>query len=179
MASDGSGDTLRPLVAGADSVALSLNKGLGAPLGAVLAGDAAFIAEAVRVRHLFGGTWRPIGLVAAAALPAVDGFHARIAADHRRARRFFAALRAAGTVAEPPETNLVMVRLATPGQVESMLAALAARGVLALRLGDAAIRFAFHAGIADDDADAAAGHVTACLPRLSRDASPEQEFCQP
>lgn len=71
----------------ADSVALSLNKCLGAPLGAILAGDRDFIRDAVRVRQMFGGGWRPVGIPAAAGIVALETMIDRIGEDHRHARR--------------------------------------------------------------------------------------------
>jgi threonine aldolase len=69
------------LVAGCDTVAISLNKAIGAPLGSVLTGSRAEIDEAQRWRDALGGGWRPIGCIAAAALAALDGWRERLKMD--------------------------------------------------------------------------------------------------
>jgi threonine aldolase len=115
----------------ADSVSLSLNKSLGAPLGAALAGTREFITEAVRVRQRFGGGWRPAGIPAAAALVALDHWRARLAADHQRARTLAAALTNLQGVSleQPVMSNLLVV------QVQGMTA-----HELAAKLDDDGIR---------------------------------------
>ena len=70
----------------ADTVALSLNKGLSAPVGAVLAGAADLIAEAVDIRQRFGGGWRPAGIPAAAGIVALEQMTGCMAADNENAR---------------------------------------------------------------------------------------------
>ena len=75
---------------GVQSIALSLNKALGAPVGSVLVGSAEFIREAVRVRQVYGAAWMPIGILAAAALGALENFSERLDTDNRRARCFLA-----------------------------------------------------------------------------------------
>ena len=80
------GLTLAQLSEPADTVALSLNKGLGAPLGAILAGSRAFVEEAVQIRQRFGGGWRPAAIPAAAARLALQGWQKWITHDHLEAR---------------------------------------------------------------------------------------------
>lgn len=70
-----------------DALMLSLSKGLGAPIGSVLAGDAEFIREAKRLKILFGAAWRQAGIMAAAGLVALDEGPARLGVDHANARR--------------------------------------------------------------------------------------------
>src|SRR5690606_25605333 len=81
------GTDARSLSGKVDTVSISLNTGLAAPLGAILAGPAPFIKEAVRVRQLFGGGWRPATIPAAAGIVALETMIPRLADDHRRARR--------------------------------------------------------------------------------------------
>ena len=76
----------------ADSVTLCFSKGLGCPLGAVIATSEERIAEAWRAKFLFGGAMRQAGIVAAAALYALDHHVERLAEDHARARRLADAL---------------------------------------------------------------------------------------
>jgi threonine aldolase len=156
---------LREIARGADSLALCLGKGIGAPVGALLLGDRAFIAEAARVRKMFGGWWRPVGMLAAAAHAALHGYATRLAADHAHARAFAAALRERlaplGLAPGEPETNIVMLELGAAERAERVAASLRARGILASPYDRGRIRFVFHAAIGARDAAAAAHAVAA------------------
>lgn len=91
-----------------DSAWIDFSKGLGAPVGAALTGSADFIREAWRFKHQFGGAMRQSGIVAAAALYAIEHNITRLADDHRNARRFAEILRdAPGITVEPVHTNMV------------------------------------------------------------------------
>jgi len=93
-----------------DSVWLDFTKGLGAPIGAVLAGSKQFIAEARRYKHLFGGAMRQAGIAAAGCLYALDHHVERLAEDHANARFLSQALAAMPGIAvrtPQPETNIV------------------------------------------------------------------------
>jgi threonine aldolase len=91
-----------------DSVWIDFTKGLGAPLGAVLAGSAAFIDEAWRWKQRLGGGMRQAGICAAACLHALDYHVDRLADDHRNAKVLARGLRQLpGVAVEEPETNLV------------------------------------------------------------------------
>jgi threonine aldolase len=134
------GVPLAALAAPVDTVALSLNKGLCAPFGALLAGDAPTIEAARRhVRRLGGGTIHKAGMLAAAGLAALDLVD-RLAEDHRRARALAGRL---GLGA--PETNIVLTELPASALLE-----LATRDVLALAPDGARIRLVTHRGIDDD-----------------------------
>ena len=147
------GVPLAALAAPCDTVAMSLNKGLCAPFGALLAGDADTIAAArVHLKRVGGGTVHKAGLLAAAGILAL-GLVDRLAEDHRRARVL---ARLIG--AEPPATNLVYPELAL-----AALGPLAERGVLGLEVGGR-VRFATHRGI-DDAAVERAAHAVAELGR--------------
>jgi threonine aldolase len=101
-----------------DSVWLDFTKGLGAPIGAVLAGSAAFIAEARRYKHLFGGAMRQAGVAAAGCLYALDHHVDRLAEDHARARRLAEGLAAIPGIllkAPRPETNIIFFDVVEPG----------------------------------------------------------------
>ena len=102
----------RELTAPFHSVSVCLSKGLGAPVGSVLLGSAALIAQATRLRKLLGGGWRQAGLLAAAAMHALDHHVVRLADDHRRAQQLGAGLAAIpGVRVEPVQTNLVYVHV--------------------------------------------------------------------
>ncbi|MEZ5738231.1 MAG: threonine aldolase family protein [Burkholderiaceae bacterium] len=147
------------LAADADTVAISLNKGLGAPLGAILAGTREFIDRAVVVRQRLGGGWRPAGVLAAAGLVAIEQGPAVLADDHRRARSFadeLAQIDGVTVVNAPVQTNLVLAEIAHQGGThEGELKFLAANGILALAF-DGRLRFAFHNGIDDVGVERAA-----------------------
>jgi threonine aldolase len=100
-----------------DTVTLCLSKGLGCPLGALLAGSAATIERAWREKHLFGGAMRQAGIVAAAGVYALDHHVDRLADDHARARRLAEGWHAAGLPVDldQVETNFVQLDVAELG----------------------------------------------------------------
>lgn len=139
-----------------DSVAISLNKGLAAPIGAVLAGDSAFVEQAVAVRQRLGGGWRPAAIPAAAGIVALTEMVDRLGEDHIRARQLGERVRALDgleLINDPVETNLLLVGF---GGVTSPCAAavrfLEERGVLGLAYGEV-LRFALHNAITDQDVE--------------------------
>jgi threonine aldolase len=102
-----------------DTVWLDFSKGLGAPVGACLAGSKATIHEAWRIKQQLGGAMRQAGIVAAAALYALDHHLERLAEDHARARRLAAAIEEIDGLAllnDPVETNLVFFSTAPSGK---------------------------------------------------------------
>ncbi|MCB9885070.1 MAG: aminotransferase class I/II-fold pyridoxal phosphate-dependent enzyme [Planctomycetes bacterium] len=139
------------LVAAVDSTTLCLSKGLGAPVGSLLAGSAAFVAAARRARKAFGGAMRQAGVIAAAGLIALRDGPALLAADHERAQRL-----AQGLVGLPwckvstaaTETNIVMVDVPT-ADPKLLLAHLREHGVLAARAGPRRLRFVLHRDVDD------------------------------
>ena len=125
-----------------DSVSVCLSKGLGAPVGSVLCGSAAFIARAHRIRKMVGGGMRQVGVLAAAGLHALDHQVDRLADDHALARRLAAGLAALpGIAITPPQTNIVFAQVAA-GRGPALLAHLQSRGVLATGL--IGLRFVTH-----------------------------------
>ncbi|HET6925349.1 MAG TPA: threonine aldolase family protein [Hyphomicrobiaceae bacterium] len=107
-ASVASGIAAKDMAASFDSVWIDFTKGLGAPLGAVLAGSAAFIDEAWRWKQRLGGSMRQAGICAAACIHALDYHVGRLADDHRNASILARGLRQLpGVAVEEPETNLV------------------------------------------------------------------------
>ena len=150
-----------------DTVTLCLSKGLGCPLGAVLAGPAELMEVAWRQKFLFGGAMRQAGMVAAAALYALDHHVDRLAVDHERARRLAEGWHAAGIPVELDrvETNFVQIdtsRLDLPRA--EVLTALRDAGVaLSPTYGHSHVRAVTHLDLDDDDIDRALELVPAAL----------------
>ncbi|HEV7816513.1 MAG TPA: low-specificity L-threonine aldolase [Janthinobacterium sp.] len=104
------GISLRASVAGFDSVSVCLSKGLGAPVGSVLCGTKAFIAEAKRWRKMLGGGMRQAGILAAAGLYALEHNVQRLAEDHANAAFLAQELaRVPGITVSTPQTNILYV----------------------------------------------------------------------
>ena len=145
------------LAATFDTVNVCFSKGLGAPVGSALAGGRDAIALADRVRHRLGGGWRQAGVLAAAALYALEHNVARLADDHARARLIAEALERGG-VARPlhaVETNLVVFGVDPAwGTAQHLVEKLAARGILVAATGPDSGRLVTHLDV--DDADVAA-----------------------
>jgi threonine aldolase len=107
------------LAACADTVMVSFSKGLGAPVGAALAGSAALIGRANRVRKRFGGGMRQSGILAAGALHGLEHHVARLSEDHESARHLARVVDGAGGArVVPPDTNIVMLDLPAPRSSE-------------------------------------------------------------
>jgi threonine aldolase len=100
-----------------DTVTICLSKGLGCPLGALIAGSSELMVRARRFKHLFGGAMRQAGIVAAAGVYALEHNIDRLAEDHRRARRLAEGLAEAGLPVDPEEveTNFVQLDVAPLG----------------------------------------------------------------
>jgi len=149
-----------------DSVMFCLSKGLAAPVGSMLVGDADFIQEARRVRKVFGGGMRQVGVLAAAGLVALTEMVDRLAEDHVRARRLAVGLAALPGAALDPErirTNIVVFRL-EGGRVtgprslppsQRFVGGMRERGVLCGAFGSDEIRMVTHYEIGDRDVDTA------------------------
>lgn len=119
-----------------DSIWLDLSKGLGCPMGAVLAGSAAFIAEAWPWKHRVGGAMRQAGMMAAAGTYALDHHVARLAEDHEHAALLAAGLAELGLHVGAPDTNIVWLDPTDIGRrAVELQAALIERGVRLSRVG--------------------------------------------
>ncbi|MFC5707290.1 low-specificity L-threonine aldolase [Aeromonas eucrenophila] len=148
-----SGETVQAIAAPFDSVSICLSKGLGAPVGSLLVGSREFIARARRLRKMLGGGMRQAGILAQAALFALDQHVTRLADDHRRARRLAEGLAALpGIVLDLSEvqTNMVFLRL-SEGESTPLLAFMKERGILFSGYGE--LRLVTHLQITDDDID--------------------------
>jgi len=126
-----SGLSVRTLAAPFGSVALCLSKGLGCPVGAVLAGSGAFIEECRRAKHVLGGAMRQSGILAAAGLYALEHNIGRLAEDHAHARRLAEGLaEIPGVRLDPARVQSNLVFLSVDGMTgQEARERLAARGV--------------------------------------------------
>jgi threonine aldolase len=129
----------RRIAAPFDSISVCFSKGLGTPAGSALVGSRALIQRAHRMRKMLGGGMRQSGLLAAAALHALEHHVERLAEDHAHARRLAEGLAGLpGVQAAPPQTNIVFVDLApekAPGAVQRLKdAGVLATGLYKLRL---------------------------------------------
>ena len=143
-----SGRKLAELAAPFDLASVALSKGLGCPVGSVLAGGKALIAEAVTARRRFGGAMRQSGILAAAGLYALDHNVARLADDHANARLIAEAIAGLDGVQldlATVQTNIVIFRL-MPGMPDAAATAAAAKaeGVLISALGPRIARAVTH-----------------------------------
>lgn len=143
---------MRELTAPCDTTTLCLSKGLGAPVGSLLAGSHEFVASARRARKAFGGGMRQAGVLAAAGLIALREGPSLLAADHRRARTLAEGLaRLPGLRVDlaAVETNLVFVEV-TGFEPQALVDHLRARSVLAAKSGPSRLRFVTHRDVGDD-----------------------------
>lgn len=145
------------LAAPVDTVMVSLSKGLGAPVGSLLAGPEAVVERAWRIRRRLGGQMRQAGIVAAGGLHALEHNLERLADDHRRAAQLAEGVGALeGIRVTPPESNVVMVDVAETGRgVDQVLQALADRGVLLVPFGATRVRAVLHLEVDDVGVEAA------------------------
>ena len=144
----------------ADTVSVCSSKGLGAPVGSLLAGDEETISEARRARKAFGGGMRQAGIIAAASLYAFENNVERLSEDHKRARNLAAGLREAGYDAREPDTNLVLVAVDDPPE---FLQALAREDVLVTPGKPGFVRLCTHLDVGDDDIETAVEAATRIL----------------
>lgn len=171
------GCAVADLARGVDSVSLCLSKGLGAPVGSVIAGSAAFVAEARRVRKAFGGGMRQAGVLAAAGLLALREGPGLLATDHARAKRIAVAcagMRGLRVDVAAVETNILMVDLES-APASALVEFLAERGVRALAVGPRRVRFVTHRDLDDVQVDqciAAIAEWVASLPHPQHPSQP-------
>ena len=142
------------LVAPADSITFCLSKGLCAPVGSVLCGDAAFIKKARRLRKVLGGAMRQAGIIAAAGIVALDEMVDRLAEDHRRAASLAEGLQNIDKVhltKNAPQTNMVFFTLDESVRLSmaEFLTAMKQEGVLLMDSGPGEYRMVTHHDITD------------------------------
>ena len=148
----------------ADTVTVCFSKGLGCPLGAILAASSDRIEQAWTGKFLFGGALRQAGIVAAAMLYALEHHVDRLAEDHARARRLAQGLADSGLPVDPEEveTNFVGVDVTPLGLTSAEARArIADEGVLVGALRPGVLRVATYLGVTDDDVE----HAVEAIPR--------------
>jgi threonine aldolase len=137
-----------------DSVSVCFSKGLGAPVGSALCGSAEFIQRAHRIRKMVGGGMRQAGVIAAAALYALENNIERLSDDHARAKRLEAGLKTIEALeVEPVQTNILFVDVkpASKEKATKLIAALKEQGILATGLYR--LRFVTHLHTTDEAID--------------------------
>jgi threonine aldolase len=157
---------------GFDTVTLCFSKGLGAPLGALIAGSHELMTAARRGKHFFGGAMRQAGIVAAAALHALDYHVERIADDHRRARRLAEGLADAGVMVdlEQVETNFVQIDVG-PERADA-IERMKQHGVLvSTTVHPTVVRAVTHLDVTDADIETAIVAISASLTRTAAPAA--------
>lgn len=161
------GYTAAEAAACVNTISVCFSKGLGCPMGSILAGSADDMARARRVRKLFGGALRQAGIVAAAAVYALENHVTRLAEDHANAQSLAEQLSQIENVTPEDsrvETNIVYFRVAeSAGTAVQLAAALRDRGVLILPMGGQRMRAVTHLDVTADEIDMAAAAVRDCL----------------
>jgi threonine aldolase len=155
-----------------DTVTICFSKGLGCPLGSVVTGSQELMAKARRAKHLFGGAMRQAGIVAAAAVYALDHHVERLAEDHARAKRLAEGLAEAGLPVDVAavETNFVQLDVEPLGLTKpDALARLAEHGVgLSGTIHPTKLRAVTHLDVSDEDIERAIELIPRALGALVR-----------
>ena len=152
----------------ADTVMVCMSKGLGAPVGSLLAGPQEVMDRAWRIRRRLGGGMRQSGILAAAGIFALDHNLARLAQDHDRARQLARGAREIdGLAVEDPDTNILMLDIQRPGvTAQTVLKALAEEGVLMVPFGPARIRAVTHMEVDEEGIRTALAVLTAVMKKI-------------
>jgi len=143
----------------ADSVSVCLSKGLGAPIGSLVAGSKTFIDRVHRFRKMFGGGMRQVGIIAAAGIYALDHHLERLKEDHQNAKRLALGLKELKGVSIDPEqveTNIIILSMADPGMTAPQMAeAMKRNGVLIHPISKTQIRLVTHLDVSSEDIETA------------------------
>jgi threonine aldolase len=155
---EATGLTLKELTADVDSISACLSKGLGAPVGSVLVGPAAFIDSARNLRKALGGGMRQVGILAAAGMKALDDFErGMLKEDHRRAQRLVEAISKAPGIRlgqNSVDTNIILIDIDNESYNSTQFVErLTAKGLLTLTHGPKTIRIVVHRDISEEDID--------------------------
>jgi threonine aldolase len=152
-----SGVSLSDIASTVDTVMVAFSKGLGAPIGAAVAGPKGVMEEVWTARKLFGGALRQSGMLAAAALYALDNHMDRLAEDHENARLLARAIDGAGgCTVVPPDTNIVMIDLPPGRRTDPIVEAASKSGVAISEWSATRIRLVTHLDVSTADCRKAA-----------------------
>ncbi len=141
-------------------VSVCFSKGLGAPIGSAVCGTQKDIEKARRVRKMLGGGMRQVGIIAAAALYALEHNRSRISEDHRLARKLAEGLADIPSIKLDPsgvQTNIVIFDLGKPP--EAFIESCARRNLLLVRFGRHLVRAVTHIDVDESDIDTAIGII--------------------
>jgi threonine aldolase len=153
-----------------DSAWIDFTKGLGAPVGAALAGTREFIAQAWRLKQQMGGAMRQAGIIAAGGIFALRHHVSRLAEDHANARRLAEGLsKLPGVMLDPAyvETNIVIFELNGPMDAAEAVAALRERGVRMSAMGPRTVRAVTHLDVNQAQIDRALEAAASALVRAT------------
>jgi threonine aldolase len=146
-----------------DSLSVCFSKGLGAPIGSIVIGDAPFIERARKYRKIFGGGMRQVGVLAAAAAYALDHNVERLKEDHAKAKllaEHLSGLKAFRVNMEEVQTNMVIAETGASGKSQAeVLSLMAAKGVLLTSEGPTAVRAVTHLDVSLEEVRRAAGII--------------------
>jgi threonine aldolase len=134
-----------------DTISLCFSKGLGTPLGTVLAGRKEVMENAIRIRKVLGGGMRQIGFMAAAGLYALDHHVDRLAEDHKKAKELAETLKNCSYVSkvEPTETNIVIFYLSEEISEETFMDEMEAKNIRLSNMGQGKLRMVTHLDYTD------------------------------
>ncbi|MEQ1554440.1 MAG: GntG family PLP-dependent aldolase [Ferruginibacter sp.] len=135
-----------------DSISICLSKGLGAPVGSILLGNAAFIKKARRIRKVFGGGMRQAGYIAAAGLYALHNNIDRLAIDHFHAKQLAENLLRKSFVGKmmPVETNIVIFEISGKYTAQSFCDFMKTKGILCMAMSATIVRMVTHLDVSED-----------------------------
>jgi threonine aldolase len=143
----------------ADSVSVCLSKGLGAPIGSLVAGTTTFVDRVHRFRKMFGGGMRQVGIIAAAGIYALDHHIERLKEDHQNAKRLALGLKEIRGISidlEEVETNILIFDVAGTGMTPlQVYDAMKKEGVLIHASGKTQIRLVTHLDVSNEDIEVA------------------------
>ena len=151
----------------ADSVMFCISKGLGAPIGSLLAGPSDFIRKARKIRKMLGGGMRQVGVIAAPGIVALEKMIERIPEDHRLAKKLARGLESIEHIevnSEEVETNIVFFDVTHP-EIDALKLAerMREKGVLAIAVGRRRMRMVTHKDVDDSDVDRALEAISEIL----------------
>ncbi|NIK11340.1 low-specificity L-threonine aldolase [Alkalibacillus sp. S2W] len=149
------GISVKTYASQADTVQICLSKGLGAPVGSIIAGSHQFIKQARKWRKRLGGGLRQVGVIAAPAMIALTEMSKRLDEDHKHAAKLANGIKEAGfELAYPVETNIVIMDVASAGiSGADMMTRLADDGIQAVQFGPTLVRFVTHYDVSEEEID--------------------------